>query len=332
MKKELKPILNLEPSDLSALDLYRDGRAVEQEEHDAKEKDKLNTLRGGSSGCVGEDGEIYGTCARFAMARYKGHQPKIQPESFDWFDAGFANEGVWEDKIKASRHGYEVKFEEECPISWEIDGVPVTGRPDVMLFDEYGPVLGLELKAICTVNSAIGVYCEDKPKTSNVLQTAHYSQAHGCPFILVYSYRGRSRVPGWAERQFKDKLRLSYERTFTNSKTGKEFTKREYAIDPFTKEFKLGFDGGLIYYVTPVGDRVDTVCTAGGIKEYYRLIVDCVKNELMPPRISRKDITGKRLPYDPCKTCPFVEACDRYEEDYQAWLDKVEVICNDEHS
>ena len=211
---------NIKHTELNATLLYKEGRAKEQKAHADAEVNKVGTLRGGSSGCVIANGDVYGTCPRVALARYKGHQAPIEPLSFEWFDAGFANEDAWLQKLK--NLDYTLKAEEECPIEWTTDrGVKVTGRPDIILFDNEEPVLGLELKAVCAVNAAVNIYCKDEPKIENLLQAAHYSMIKECPFILVYSYRSRSVVPGWAFR-YNDKLRLAYEKT-TISKAGKPY-------------------------------------------------------------------------------------------------------------
>lgn len=326
-------MINLNHSELSAIDLYNTGRKVERQEHKDKESDKIGTLRGGNSGCLTEQNEVFGICHRKALARYKGLQPDPEESSYTWFDAGFANEEAWLTKMRAyiSSMGpdYKVLQEEECPVSWETsDGTLVTGRPDIMIFKQDKPLLGLELKMVNTYKSAINIYCEDKPKIENLLQAAHYSMIHGCPFNLVYSYRASSLAPGWASR-YKDKLRLEYEKTFTNSKTGRSFTKREYGIYPFTKEFKIGFDNDVIYYITDSGERVDTFLTGSGIKRYYELITRMDKEKDLFTRISMRDLKGNILPYNICDYCDFKDACNQFESDYDSWLDKVKLICEE---
>ena len=328
-----KKNVNVTASEMSAKALYQRGREIEIDAHAKQEVTKQGTLRGGSSGCITDHGEVYGTCHRIALARYKGIQAKIEDLSYTWFDAGYANEDAWMQKlektVKDMGSEYSLKAEEECPITWETDaGVKVTGRPDIMIFKNDQPVLGLELKVVCAVNSAVSVYCEDKPKINNLLQAAHYSMIHGCPFNLVYSFRNRSRVPGWAER-FKDKLRLSYEKTFTSSKTGKSFTKREYSIEPFTKEFRVGFEDDRVYYIKENGDRVDTPLTGSGIKEYYNTIVSMETNKELHVRLTDRSLDGKQLPYNPCNYCPFEDACDRFENDYDSWMDKARAIAEE---
>jgi hypothetical protein len=333
MSDAKKPV-NVTPTTLTATELYLKGREIEQREHAEAEVHKKGTLRGGSSGCLTDQGEVYGTCHRQALARFKGYQSEIEEISYTWFDAGYANEDAWMQKltksVEAMGPDFELKAEEECPIKWEVkDGVMVTGRPDIMIFEKGKPILGLELKVVCAVNSAVNLYCEDKPKINNLIQAAHYSMAHGCPFTLVYSFRNRSRVPGWAER-YKDKLNLSYEKTFTSAKTGRSFTRREYTIEPFTKEFLVGFEDDRVYYIKENGERVDTPLTASGIRRYYELIVDMDKEKKLHTRITSKDLSGKLLPYDPCNYCPFKDACDDFENDYDSWLDKVRLICEEE--
>jgi hypothetical protein len=322
--------MKIPPSKFSAKDLYLKGRQLEISEHEAQEVHKKHTLRGGSSGCISKSGDVYGTCHRKAWARFSGLQSSPEDIAYTWFDAGYGNEDIWLKKMERAVADlgpqFSVKSEEECPIKWEAAGVPVTGRPDIMVFEGETPVLGVELKVVCTVNSAINVHCKDEPKIDNLIQAAHYSMAHNCPFNLVYSFRSRSRVPGWAER-YKDKLTLSYEKTFENSKTGRKFTKREYAIEPFIKEFKIGFEDDVIFYIKENGEKVITNFTASGIKKYYELVAKIGENKDLHTRVANKDLEGNILPYDPCNYCPLQEACDNFENDYDSWMDKVKLIC-----
>lgn len=309
--------VDIKASSLSAADLYQKGRDLEIKAHADAEVAKQGTLRGGSSGCVDQNGEVYGTCHRLALARYKGHQAPIDPDgdSYHWFDAGYANEDAWMQKLTKSVAAmgpeYQLKAEEDCPTKWETSsGVAVTGRPDLMVWKDGSPLLGIELKVVCTTNSAVSVFCEDKPKVTNLIQAAHYSMEHGCPFNLVYSYRSSGPVPFWANK-FKDKLRKK---------------RNTYYIDPFIKEFKIGFDSGRIYYIKDNGERVDTPLTAEGIRNYYELIVDMDTNKDLHARVTNKDLSGKMLPWDPCGFCPLKEACDDYEFSFDAWMDKIELI------
>ena len=149
----MKKNVNITHSQILANDLYLKGREVEQEAHAKAEVKKEGTLRGGSSGCLTSSGEVYGTCHRKALARYKGYQSKIDEISYTWFDAGFANEDAWMQKLTAAVSAmgpeFTLKAEEECPISWEANGVKVTGRPDIMLFENDKPKFGIELKVVC---------------------------------------------------------------------------------------------------------------------------------------------------------------------------------------
>lgn len=327
----------IKASELSAIDLYEQGRVIEKEAHDSQEIHKVGTLRGGSTGCITPFGDVYGKCHRIAFARYKGLQPQIEKTSFVWFDAGYANEDAWLQKltktVDAMGDDYTLKSEEDCPIKWEIDGVKVTGRPDLMIYNKDEAILGLELKVVCAVKSAINVYCEDKPKIDNLLQAAHYSMEHNCPFNLVYSYRSRSFAPSWASR-YADKLTV-IEKVFPAKKKkdgtyGKPFVKRDYQLEPFIKEFKIGFEDDHVYYIKEDGTKVITQFTAEGIRKYYGMIVDMDKNKHLYTRVSQKDLFGEILPYNPCNYCEFSDACEDNENDYDAWLDKVALICEEE--
>lgn len=328
--------INIPSATISANDLYERGRELEQEAHQALEGGKLGTLRGGNTGCVTETGEVYGKCHRLSFARMKGYQTAITAkDTFAWFDAGYANEEAWMMKLSKSvadmGEGYVLKSEEECPIRWEANGVKVTGRPDIMVFKDDKPVLGLELKCLNAAKSAAYVLCGDAPKTDNLLQAAHYSMAMNCPFTLVYSYRGRSRLPWREEKRFADQLHKTVKAPPRQKRDGswsKEWA--EYTLEPNqVKEFKIGFEDDKVYYIKEDGTRVDTIFTASGIRRYYEMVADMDKDSDLFHRVTQLDLNGKSLPYDPCNYCVFKDACDNFENDMESWLDKVALICEE---
>ena len=273
--------------------------------HQAGESEKLGTLRGGSSGCiVGK--ETIGKCTRKSLARYFGiSEPKDESSQY-FFDAGYANEETWLTKLKLSWDGV-ILCEEEIPINWVVPGtsVPVTGRPDTVLCDaDSKPILGLELKAILAINSAVGVAIEDKPKTDHVIQAAHYSWQLGIPFILVYTWNVRGQAPYWAKKKF-----------------GVD------TLQPGQREYHLGWEDGKLHYIKQNGTRIDTQITQQGIEDYYRLIADMAAKRQLYRRPADIDETGARLPWNGCSYCPFKSACDDYEnDDFDMWLDAMRLI------
>jgi hypothetical protein len=280
-------------------DLYQKAGIIEAAEHLAKEGDKQGVLRGGTTGAVADDGEVIGQCHRKALVRFLGLQ-KPSGSNY-WFDMGFANEELWVAKIKKS-WPHNIRCEEDYPIRWEVDGTPVTGRPDMVLFDEDDkPVAGVELKSVGAINSAMGVRFENKPKTANLLQAAHYSSQVGVPFYLVYTCFVKGPLPYWAQKRFGEK-----------------------ELHPFIKEFKVYINSaGKICYDQEDGTPTVTDLSLDGIKNFYRLIVDMDKQKSLYNRFRDRELNGKPLPYDVCNYCPYQRACNNHADDYDRWIDEV---------
>ena len=289
---------------VKVVDVFLEGRKLLNEAHAAKEKDKEGTLRGGSSGAlVGDD--VIGTCHRRSLARMLGFDPPTDESSYDIFDAGFANEALWEEKLVAGWPG-EVKFEEEIPIKWEVNGVTVSGRPDAVLMKDGKPFHGIELKGVFSYNTATSLLYEGDPKTDNLVQAAHYSWQLGVPYSLIYTYSSIAEPPYWAKKQ----KNLEW-----NTK-----------IYPFKKEFILDWEGDTLYY-TIDGNRHETVITQPSIQDYYELVTNMRDQKDLFTRPSNKDFKGNKLKWDTCKYCPFQSNCDKYEYEYNAWVDSLEVTC-----
>lgn len=306
-------------SDLSSIDLFNKAREVNSAEYDEQAKKKLGTLRGGNSGCmVGEN--VIGTCHRKSLARFLGYDGTIDANTQSIFEQGFGNEAIWEGHM--AKTGYAMRCEEQIPIEWTTTtGIKVTGRPDVVLGREVSPAiqdpskdpiklfvpeLGLELKTIAAANSATGLYVEDKPKTDNLVQTAHYSMILGIPFILVYTWNGKVPVPHWAKKK----------KNYLPDPTMRELL-------PFKREYKLGWEDGNLYYINAKGFRTNTDITQDGIKEYYDLVADMADKKDLYIRFRSSDFKGRPGPFSMCDYCPWQEACDTGEHDFDLWLDYV---------
>ncbi len=284
-------------------DLFYEASKIENDKRAENEKTKLGILRGGTTGAITEDGEVIGKCHRKALVRYLGLDKSEGGNLF--FDMGLANEDLWVKKLKQSWSG-TFKCEEEIPIEWEVDGVKVTGRPDIVLFEDGNPVVGIELKSVGAVNTAVGILYDNKPKLDNLLQAAHYSKHIGVPFYLVYTSFVQGDLQYWTQKQYLEKK-----------------------ITPFIKEFKVTVAAdGSICYETEKGKVVKSVATWSGITDFYKLIVAMPKEKTLYSRFKDQRIDGKPLPYDPCGYCPYQKVCDRYEDDYDSWIDAVKVIKN----
>lgn len=284
-------------------DLFYKAGKLENAKRAEAEKEKIGILRGGTTGAIAEDGEVIGKCHRKALVRYLGLDKAEGGNLF--FDMGLANEDLWVNKLKQSWHG-TIKCEEEIPIKWELDGVAITGRPDVVLFEDDKPVAGIELKSIGAINTAAQILYDNKPKLDNLLQAANYSMNLNIPFYLVYTSFVQGDLPYWAQKQYLEKK-----------------------VTPFIKEFKVWVDDrGTICYQTDKGKVVKTIASWSGISDFYKLIIAMPKEKTLYSRFKDKRIDGKPLPYDPCGYCPYQETCDRYEDDYDSWIDAIKVIKN----
>lgn len=303
---------DIKHSAIKSTDLYNEGAKVQTKNHNALESTKLGNLRGGSAGAL-VDGKVYGKCHRLSLARFKGiSTPKNEGAQY-WFDAGYANEEAWDAKLTAflqENPDYSIKSEEDCPIKWHTsNGTAVTGRPDFVIFKNDTALLGLELKVVCTINSAIDKWAKNKPATANLIQAAHYSLIMGIPYNLVYSFRSRGPAPYWAVKQLKGTGTLNH--------------KNE--IEPFTCEFRLGFENDLLYYIDRFGLTTQTKITGQSIRDYYELIVDMDDKKDLYNRPVAETATGDK-DWDPCNLCAFKDACDSHENDFDRWFDEIRKI------
>ena len=298
-------------SNVSSIKLFNDARKKLEEVHAETEEKKRGTLRGGTSGCL-VGSTVIGICHRKALARFLGYGTSVDDQTKSIWDQGYGNESIWEEHYNALLGPDGWRKDTEIPIKWETsDGVPVTGRPDLVVGKtvdgEFIAETGLELKVIAAANSAAGMFYENKPKTENLIQSAHYSMELDIPFILVYSYNGKCDIPWWAKKKF-------------------NVPKSERHVSPFKREFNLGWEDGKLYYIDGLyGKRHETDITMEGIREYYDLISDMKNKKDLYQRFRNKDFQGKAAPFDMCNYCEWSDACDQGEYDYDTWVDFVSV-------
>ena len=268
--------MNIQPTEFSAVALYEEGRKISQDKHKEAEEKAKRTLRVGSSGCLLPDGSVLGTSPWKALARFLGYQIPITDKSFDIFDGGYTNESMWDRYLR--ERGTEFTGESNYPLRYEIEGVPVTGRPDLVILNKITkePVFGIELKGIMSLKTAQDVLYGDKPKDDNFIQAAHYCHKFNLPWILCY--------------------------TSNSVFEGNYWTKKNYGVEsvpPFSKEFKIGCEDGKFYYITESGIKVPTLVTVEGIEDYYRAILESAKQrDISWMQMSEGDIHGVRRNYD----------------------------------
>ena len=141
-----------------------EGMRMKTKKQDTKaEAEKVGRLRAGNSGLyIREADQMIGSCPRKTRLRMDG----INSDQFEdlgtkplMFQAGLANEDQWDKVLEAGwvqGRGGTLKREEEIGIKWETrSGISVTGRPDIVLCDsEENPVMGIELKMVCSLWTA----------------------------------------------------------------------------------------------------------------------------------------------------------------------------------
>lgn len=304
---------------ISIKDLIKQGAANKQALSEKEELTKVGTLRGGSSGALAMGGRPLGTCPRLAALRFKGLRVEEHEESRGFmFDAGNSNEDIWYDVLGHAYPPSQILRESEVPITWDLNGVKVTGRPDIVLTDaERKPVIGLELKLVCSFWTARSVLFEKAPKTGHLIQAAFYSWRLGIPFELWYASRvdwtimcqapkGNQKWDWVAKMLPKpgeplaEHLEYSYYVRDDSNKFGwrklepEEFS--NYSFDqivgvpkkckPFAVGYELKWQGNQLWYrlanPTPEQegsiDWVQTLITKEGIQAFYQTIIDATKS------------------------------------------------------
>lgn len=275
---------------------------------------KLGVLRGGSSGCLTERGEVVGQCHRVHLLRSLGIEPPIDEQTRMMFDNGFANEDIALALLKRSWDG-KILCEEEIPIAWETNnGTKVTGRPDIVLTTaDETPVLGIELKQIVSIWTAYKVLCKDLPKIENVVQAAHYSLKLGVDFDLAYISRSHFHLPSVDEAPwFHSKLGGL---DCIEMKDGTAFK-----ILPFYKIFPLEWRDSTLYYESSKG-WVKTPITKDGIEDYYNAVAGMQDHDDLGPIPSTLQSDGSRGKRQ-CNYCDLADICSQDDITLQEFIDQ----------
>ena len=308
---------------MNVRELLESGQRSQNEAHAEKEKAKLGILRGGSAGCIGTDGKVYGECHRVSLARLLGVDKEVDYNRHIMFDAGRTAEDSWAEKLRAA--GATFRREEEIQITWEVPhsasdsaagGRVVTGRPDIVIGTEewvgsakepsgcsFTPKFGLELKGIYSAGTAVRVQCEGGPDPKHLAQAGFYSMALNIPYAIFYTNPSVWDVPFWA----------------------KEARKTTKKLEPFYKIFYMRWDvSGLLQYRDESLDTwVDTVYTHEGIASYYKMVLELEATKQLAKRPAGGMADGSDMPFDKCYYCPFSAACDMYDVDrnFDGWLE-----------
>jgi hypothetical protein len=299
------------PSKHSGIDIFKRGRAIEKEAYIEREKSNQHKYRIGNTGFVIEDEgrKLYaGNCPRVSLLRKLGLQHSVTEDStLNIFEAGYANEYMWENYVKKGWPG-NVMTGNEGEQEWDIGkGIIVKGTPDVLFCDENDkPIAGLELKCVVSTSKAVKVLFKG-PTVQNLAQAGHYSMRLGIPFNLIYSSRVLG-APAYAAKQ----------------ETGIGWVK-----NAFNLEFKLYWLGDLLAYKGEDGLENITYISSKGIDEFYQYTEKCLQEKAIPDRIANLDHMKKPLGYSPCQYCDFSKACDKTEKQgYDAWIESVKYYKN----
>jgi hypothetical protein len=265
--------------------LYLKGLRDRIKEHDSREGTKLGTLRGGNSGIITDSGVAAGACGRLTYLRMKGVNPNpIEEERELMFAAGRSNEDTWLEALKRSWDG-PILCEEDIPTKWETEnGIPVTGRPDIVLLNnDNSPRLGIELKLVSSVWTARDILIEDKPKMNHLIQAAHYSWQLDIPFELWYTSRADYHIgSGWERNVFKKAINLDHANKYVEVNDDGHPKK----LTPFIAGFTLswGDSGRLIYKSVQTNQSVETIITKASIEKFYNSVAEIEETKQLPPR------------------------------------------------
>lgn len=334
---------DISPTKKSPIEEYNKGTKKEQEIHQEAETSKLHTLRGGSAGCILEDGTILGTSPFQALARFMGYQFPVEGRTHKIFSNGFANEHTWEEKMTAA--GVPYLCEEDIPLKYQVGGYNVTGRPDMVvgsymrpvlsedetrLFQSFKPEYGIEFKSMVSVNTAKKIFEDHKPKDDNFIQSCHYMYKFGIPWVLIYSNNSIFTNFEYIRNMYDKKGNRITSVFDEDSKRMYIYKKDERGqIDPQDMEFPIGLEDGRFYYIDPNGERIDTLVTTKGIDDYYKLIIKMYETkDLSLAKLSNTDMFGNKIFYDTnlYDLWQLMARPKDYDHDLDKWAERIAMV------
>lgn len=272
-----------------------------------------NKYRVGNVGYLEENGDIWGTCHRQTMVRNMGLQANNEFSLKAAFEAGFANEAYTKEVLPPSTEDYdEIIWEPEWEVSKQVGDILIEGHPDLGFKKDGKMYRGGELKASCSPNSLADPYLTDKPKPSQMIQAALYSYMTDIPFILHCATY--TEPAPWLLTQFE-----------------KPFMKHRM------REYLITIENGDIVYENEWGDKINSGKTIQGVLDYYLLCQELIeKKELYkrpiwaekskPTRVPLRKTKAKKKAAIPCDYCHLRTACDKYENNFDRWVEEVKVL------
>lgn len=325
-------------------ELFRDALAKRAIKRAHDESEKLPALRAGNSGADFGDGKYVGSCKRRGLLRYLSVDASDADDARQlMFEAGLANEDIWVNVLRdAGVPAENIRCEEEIPTRWiTAGGIPVTGRPDVVVGEmESGvwrPKKLYELKLASSLWTGKEVLVEGRPKDAHVVQAAHYFwQTNAESAELLYLSRSDYAIGPSYHGMFKglDK-RPELAGYFELGDNG--FIKK---MTPFLVSYELVWhtDGTLLYRQVlmdgTTSDYVTTKITRDGIRSFYESIGSDYSLGKLSARPSGVKIDGSKASYKECQYCMLKQVCDKSEKhglepwlvDVKSWLGQADTV------
>jgi hypothetical protein len=253
---------------------------------------KRGKLRAGSSGCI-VDGLVHGECHRIAHLRHVGVDKKHTLSRKLMFQAGEANEDLWDDVLVEGWDGQVLRHFEAAK---QLPFGTIEGHPDIILADREGRHrFVLELKLLSALYTSIQRTFDGQPDEKHLIQSATYMWMTGLPGVLCYTNRTDFAV------QF-DRKRLG----------------GIAKIEPCYRLYYLKIQNGRLFWRDEENPMaVETDITIAGIREYYRVVAGLRDWDVKT--LGERPVSAG---YDRCdaKYCTFSHACDKWEHNYPTWL------------
>lgn len=352
---------------ISVKNLLLEAVAREQEEHAAKEREKLGVLRAGNSGVMLTDKRgneaPAGSCPRVAHLRTLGINTDVpEIDKLIMWDGGINNEEYWYKKLSAVWTEGRIMREHEIPIEWTLPGTggqkiinargdeivtdptKITGRPDMVLFKGEVPMVGIELKGIASIWTARDVSFEQGipkgPKLAHLCQAGHYSKKLGekfnlpkpLPYRIIYSSYVNFPSPLMfaGDRQ---KENLEHKMFPPPGHPGSdlcEYNDKGWLknVKPHHTIYEVEWGGDQLKFKEEGADKWNvSPVTWSGIEAFYKRVQD------IPKDLGQRPLTlsgsGTKLNYSTCGYCPLQATCDKHEgSGYFRWLQEVRRTLN----
>lgn len=318
---------------MKLLEAYQQGQDLLEKKRSEDNAAKSQDLRGGNSGCiVHHNGEthVLGACPRKTLLRLKGHDSPIDFATSIMFAGGHGNEANWLEKLGAfaAANNLIIKAESDYPLTWALpSGRIVSGSPDAVLLDKdmaggEFPILGIELKAVCALNTFKGTILNGEPKTDNVIQTAHYLNTlrkinGGANYKLVYTSYVNFPISGYYVKDFPRQGQPGSHLCEYNAKGEAKTARPAIAV----YDVDITKDGAIDYRREEESAWTRTLLTVQGIKDFYAAVDTMEADADLGPRPNQITCTGGRAPYSICNYCDLGPLCDAYEgAGFHTWL------------